>query len=416
MKAGVFFKLVVIAGVVCAAAQNASDPQPGTRAARIEAERQKKATELQPDNPGIAERIVARVSEGIFTNIAHIPGFSVKLGGMVTGSGFALGPQYERAFLDEHLLMMGHAAVSTRKWELAEFGLHYGRLPGDHFFANLDSAYRNFNSLNYYGSGPNTFKSGRTDYRLESVNADATVGIRPVAPLEVGFQSGVAAVNVGPGQDDTYASTDAVYPPAAAPGIDRQTMFVRAGPVASFDYLDSDRLPRSGGLYMARYLWYHDQQLNRYSFRRSTAEVQQYVPLFHKTHVLAFRIRTAFSTADSGQIVPFYMQPVLGGDDLRGFRPFRFYGNNMEVANAEYRWNVFSGLDLAAFYDTGKVFQNTGDWTPSHLEHSVGFGVRFSTPSAMAMRIDTGFSREGFQILVKFDNVWTSVDNRGRGW
>src|SRR5581483_10869299 len=96
--------------------------------------------------------------------------------------------------------------------------------------------------------------------------------------------------------------------------------------------------------------------------------------------------------------------------------PFRFYGNNMEVANAEYRWMLFSGLDLAAFYDTGKVFQSTSDWTPDHLEHSVGFGVRFSSPSAMAMRIDTGFSREGFQILVKFDNVWTSVDNRGRGW
>jgi outer membrane protein assembly factor BamA len=193
-------------------------------------------------------------------------------------------------------------------------------------------------------------------------------------------------------------------------------MYVRAGPVGRFDYLDSDGLPRSGGMYTGEYLWYRDQQRGLYSFRRATMEAQQYVPLFHKTHVLAFRARTTLSYAGSGQIVPFYMQPVLGGDDLRGFRPLRFYGNSMEVASAEYRWSIFSGLDLAAFYDTGKVFQKTSDLGVSHLEHSAGFGVRFLTPGGVALRVDTGFSREGFQVLIKFDNVWTNSDNRVRGW
>jgi hypothetical protein len=35
------------------------------------------------------------------------------------------------------------------------------------------------------------------------------------------------------------------------------------------------------------------------------------------------------TNADAGSVVPFYVQPTLGGpDDLRGFRRFRFRDDN----------------------------------------------------------------------------------------
>ena len=48
--------------------------------------------------------------------------------------------------------------------------------------------------------------------------------------------------------------------------------------------------------------------------------------------------------------------PTLGGNDtLRGFRNYRFRGPHALLLQAEYRWELWSGLDGALFYDAGKV-------------------------------------------------------------
>jgi outer membrane protein assembly factor BamA len=98
---------------------------------------------------------------------------------------------------------------------------------------------------------------------------------------------------------------------------------------------------------------------------------------------------------------------VLGGsDDLRGYRPFRFYDNNSLVFNAEYRWEVFSGLDMALFADAGKVYPRWQQTNFENLEASFGFGFRFNVRNDVFLRIDTGFSHEGFQVWFKFNNVF----------
>jgi len=101
------------------------------------------------------------------------------------------------------------------------------------------------------------------------------------------------------------------------------------------------------------------------------------------------------------------MQPRLGGsDDLRGFRPFRFYDDNLLIANVEYRWETFSGLDMALFADAGKVFSRHADWNFHNLEASAGFGLRFNVVNNVFLRLDVGFSHEGFQVWVKFNNIF----------
>ena len=59
--------------------------------------------------------------------------------------------------------------------------------------------------------------------------------------------------------------------------------------------------------------------------------------------------------------MPFYLMPTLGGNDtLRGFREYRFRGPHAILAQAEYRWEIWSGLDGALFYDAGKVADRRG--------------------------------------------------------
>jgi outer membrane protein assembly factor BamA len=146
--------------------------------------------------------------------------------------------------------------------------------------------------------------------------------------------------------------------------------------------------------------------LNRYSFRRLDLEVQQYVPLFQGRRVIALRVASAMAFANgAGQTVPFYLQPRLGGsDDLRGFRPYRFHDSNRIVANIEYRWETFAGLDMALFLDAGKVVPVRSQINFHDLERTAGFGFRFNGNDSVFLRIDFGFSREGFQFWFKFSN------------
>ena len=67
---------------------------------------------------------------------------------------------------------------------------------------------------------------------------------------------------------------------------------------------------------------------------------------------------------------------------------------------------MFAGLDMAVFADAGKVFHSKSQWNVHDLEGAYGIGMRFNARNAVFMRIDAGFSHEGFQVWVKFNNVF----------
>jgi outer membrane protein assembly factor BamA len=178
---------------------------------------------------------------------------------------------------------------------------------------------------------------------------------------------------------------------------------------AQFDYRDNPNGPKSGGNYVVQHSWYHDRNLSLYSFQRTDVDLQQIIPILNKTRRVALRAKGTFTNAASGQRTPFYLQPVLGGgDDLRGFRPFRFSDSNSVVYNAEYQWEIFSGMDGALFMDAGQVMPHVQLPKFSNLETSAGFGLRFNAKNATFLRVDVGFSHEGFQVWLKFNDIFNS--------
>ena len=235
-------------------------------------------------------------------------------------------------------------------------------------------------------------------------------------------------MNVGPGTSSHIAPTPSVFGPAEAPGIDEQSDFFRAGYFIDFDYRDIflearryiDTPPpdsrrfrdifldaRQGTRVIVGYQQYFDLVHDRYSFGRLVADVEHYLPFYNKKRVIALYAGTELSYHPEDQVVPFYLQPTLGGpDDNRGFRRYRFYDENLIRLNVEYRLEVCYGFDIALFGDAGKVFNKPAQISLSNLESSVGFGLRFKTPLKAAMRIDTGFSHEGFQTWVQFNYLF----------
>jgi outer membrane protein assembly factor BamA len=136
-------------------------------------------------------------------------------------------------------------------------------------------------------------------------------------------------------------------------------------------------------------------------------EAQQYFPFFNQRRVIAVRGKLEMTDANSDQQIPFYLLPVVGGsEDLRGYREFRYRDRDSLVFNLEYRWEAFSGLDLALFGDAGNVFPKAGDIQLDKLKTSYGLGFRFNTDRSVFWRIDIGFSPEGTRTFVKFNHVF----------
>ena len=145
-----------------------------------------------------------------------------------------------------------------------------------------------------------------------------------------------------------------------------------------------------------------------YSFNRTDVDLRQYLGFFAGRRVIA--LRGLYSTTESadGGTVPFYLMPWLGGKDtLRGFRNYRFRGPHSLLLQAEYRWEIWSGLEGALFYDAGKVANARRDISLNGLESAYGFGFRFNTDNAVIMRFDAAFgSRDGKRLHMVFGGVF----------
>ncbi len=382
-----------------------------SRSSEIEKVRRDKASHLAPDEPSKTEGALVRFKEGRVLErlTGGVSGFRVKFGGLVPGGGFALGPEFVRQDLaNGNVLFRVAAQGSIKSYERADLNVGSPRWAKKRMFFDFFPVYHNYPGINYYGPGPHSRKSSRSDYRLEDTSIDAATGIRLIPSFKIGVSGGYLFLNVGPGTDRRFVSTEKVFSPTEAPGIDRQSDFLRYGAFLHFDYLDHPESPRRGGNYILRYDLYSDRTLNLHDFRRLTFDLQQYVPFFNERRVIALRGMSILTYTRSGQTVPFYLQPALGGsEDLRGFRAFRFYDNNAMLVSGEYRWEVFAGLDMALFADGGKVFPRRSQLNLHDLEGSGGFGLRFNVHNNVFLRIDVGFGREGPQVWVKFNNIYT---------
>ncbi|GAG04305.1 unnamed protein product, partial [marine sediment metagenome] len=223
----------------------------------------------------------------------------------------------------------------------------------------------------------------------------------------IGGTGGVYRVHTGPGKRSGIPSTDEVFDPTEIPGLNENTWFLRWGVLAKYDYRDDRNGASAGGVYGVQWHKYSDRDRGEFNFRQLEGELQQFIPYFNKTRVIALRAMAVLSFTDDGQRVPMYAQPILGGNDyLRGFQRQRFYDDNAILATVEHRWQASEGVEPAIFVDAGKVTANRSDLDFSDLDWSVGFGVRLRIKSAVVMRIDVAASDEGVRFMWTFNDIF----------
>ncbi len=226
--------------------------------------------------------------------------------------------------------------------------------------------------------------------------------------MSVGGSFGYLQARTGDGKNSNVPTTDEVFNEQDAPGLGLTTDYLRSSAFVDVDYREP-LYARRGGWYRFQVTRFSDRNEGAWSFTRTDVDLRQFFGFLAERRVIALRAHLASTYgADDSNGVPFFMMPSLGGNDsLRGFRNYRFRGPHALLLQAEYRWEIWSGLDGAFFYDAGKVSLNRSDLKLSSFEDDYGIGFRFNTSNGVILRVDTAFgSREGTHLHIVFGGVF----------
>jgi hemolysin activation/secretion protein len=184
-----------------------------------------------------------------------------------------------------------------------------------------------------------------------------------------------------------------------APGLGVDPQFVHMAATAAIDTRPAAGYARRGSLLQAEYHAYQDRA-DTFSFDRLDATIVQHVPIFRENWVLSMRGMMQSTLNDNDQ-VPFFLLPSLGsGSTLRAYPTGRFRDRHALLLQAEWRWIVNrTGLDMALFYDAGKVADRRSGLALNGMKSNVGIGVRFHGPAMTPLRVELARGREGFNLV-----------------
>ena len=411
-----FFALFLLPG---------SDPLMGqiqSRAQEIQSARAAKMAHLWPERESpLVEKVNTLVERGLLEGAQTgqgANGWQIVMGGMRSGQGMTVGLGYRRSDLFKERLGFRTTFRGTLQLaSLVDFQLTFPRLQTENVFLHFNAKYENSPQLDYYGSGPDSSEDDRSSYRGETAAFNMNAGYKIGGILGLGISGGMVNVHTGPGKRGGVPTTQEKLPefgctvscfdPGSAPGLSEDTHYANFGGFMFIDYLDSPHGPRSGGLYGYRASQNIDLGLEKFSYRQVDFELQQYIPYFNKTRVIALRALATLAFEKHGNTIPFYSQPKVGGNDsLRGFQRYRFHDKHALALTVEHRWHAFSGLDMALFVDAGKVASRKADLDLTNLEVSYGFGFRFKMNEAYFMRIDFAGGREGLRFMWTFSDIF----------
>jgi hypothetical protein len=373
----VYLTFGVFASLICGTPAFAQD----SRAAAIADEQAEKAKSLRPYERSRAERLITRAVESL-----SVPptGFYPAFGSVYSGGGFSLGPAY-RHFYGDRSTVDARGLISIRNYKLAEVGTNSPGHADGHVDLYARASWLDATRVSFYGLGPDSLRDSRTTFRLRETSVIGGVRARAVRWIVFG---GALAY-----EDFIQSPRNS---PIAGPGAD--TTYIHSTASAGIDWRPSDGYARRGGLYEVRYHNYTDRN-DAFSFDRVDAEVVQHIPILRENWVLS--LRGAMQTTLDDGVVPYYMLPSLGsGSTLRAYGSWRFRDRHSELFTAEWRWIPSRlALDLAIFYDAGKVAGVRSDLDFNGLKSDVGIGARFHGPAATPLRIEWARGREGMRIV-----------------
>ena len=267
------------------------------------------------------------------------------------------------------------------------------------------------NKVGFFGLGQDTSDVNRTFFGIREaiVGGNVVWPLIPVLNLSVFGEANGRFVNIRGSNDSSSPSIQQLYTDATAPGLTNQPAFGQFGEGVRV------RPTLAKGYVRLNYSFTFQQYVassSPYSFRRITTDLQHQFPLYKRTRTFlandfngpddcsadvtvhkcpsitrnfegsfGLRFLLTESFVPSGNVVPFYFDPTIGGSDINGvpwlpsYQDYRFRGPNMMVLRESFEHSIYGPLGVTVMRDDGKVTLLRQDIDFSHLAHSWAAGL-----------------------------------------
>ena len=366
-----------------------------TRAGEITQKQEEKAAKGETWKPSAAEKFFTSLEESFTSPPSGIFPF---FGSVYPGGGFTLGAGY-RHFYQREALWEIKGLYSIKNYKLIEVGTRTPWHGRGRWMAGVRGGFRDATQVGYYGLGPDTSVDDRGNSRVKQFYGIGTVALRPTWWTRVKGESGYEEFRNETGSGNA-PSIEEIYDPITAPGLFSEPKYIHSEGTAAIDWRVSPEYSRTGGYYGVTFHDYSDTD-KTYSFRRLDGELIQHLPILRETWVLSFRGRVQ-SVLDNEDVVPHYLLPYLGsGSTLRGYPTGRFRDRHALLTSAEFRWIPSRlALDMALFFDAGKVASRRADLDFNDLKTDWGIGARFHGPTATPLRLEMARGSEGWRLVI----------------
>ena len=361
-----------------------------SRQAAIEQEQAAKVPQLRPYTPNKVEKYFERFD-------AVIAGGTLKwhpfFESAYSGGGFTLGVGRAN-YVSPYNYIDARASWTFSNYKRAEVEFVAPRMFNRRGHLSLLGGWREATQVGFYGIGNETDQDDQTNYLFQQPYGSALLTLYPnrkVFMLQGGVEYSRWSQKPGKGTDP---SVETVYTPETLPGLGARTTYLHTQGTIGLDWRTSPGYSRRG-VYLGATLHDYNDRDGDFGFQMVQYEAIQHIPILRETWVLSFHQRVQTSSEKDGQQTPFFMLPALGGgSSLRGYSSWRFRDQHSLLLQAEWRIMINRYLDLAFFYDAGKVASRTKDLDLDDLHDDYGFGFRFHGPFATPLRIELSRSAE----------------------
>jgi hypothetical protein len=384
--------------VTIASVGAANGQEPVTRAAEIEQAQTDKAAVLHPFAPNKAEQYVNHAFDIMLGGQLHWHAFFTS---PYSGGGFVAGAGYT-TYVSPYNLIDVRGAITPSGYKRLETELLATRLFHRTTTLSVVGGWREATQVGFYGFGAaGQTPDNRTNYGFQQPYGSALLEVRPARNPFL-LRGGLEATQwkqTAAKESDT-PPVEASYTPATLPGLGASPIYLHSQGTLGFDSRPSPGYARYGGFYGITAHDYIDSS-SEFGFDEIDYEITQHVPILREAWVLSFHGLAQTTYAKSGQQIPFFMMPAVGGgSDLRAFSSWRFRDQNTLLLQAEWRVMVNRFIDMALFYDTGKATARRSDLSLSDLRSDAGIGFRLHGALATPLRIDLAKGNEGFALVL----------------
>lgn len=392
----------LVACLTCAVPAQAQE----TRAEQLARQRAERAAALEPYAPATLERSLLYIEDKRLLERfrADVNGVYPRVGSFTSGGGIGFGAGARARMAGGHLAFDLSGAASLKKYKVVDASVEAPKLMRGKLSLEGALQWSDFTEQDFFGVGTDSHVDDRTNYRVKTTEISATARVRPTRWLSFGHRSGYLRPDLSSGLDTRMPSIEARFTDDTAPGLHDAPPLGYGALFVDIDHRDYPRNTRRGGHYRMELGMYRDRRQGPFNFNRFDLEASHVFPIFDTKRSVAVRAQLSeVDPAEAGDRVPFFLMPTIGGSTtLRGFRDLRFRDSTFALFNAEYRWEAFSGVDLALFFDAGDVASEWDQLGTNGIKTSWGAGMRVHSTKRVFLRIDVGAGgREGPRIFIK---------------